>query len=852
MTKHLFYDKIFFMKYFYSFISKTKYFLLAFFLFSSVFFANFLFNNKIANANTQAEINTYLPFSSVERLELNSPLDIYHDQDVSAILSGDVSHQSLTVYKDGSFTEITQGSFTALKKIDRLNDSLVLVDNAVLKTLDLNDLSSNIEELKIGGNTIGCTTFDISGNYLATIFGNNIFVYEWDGQTFNQIATSANASADTVLACNSSGVFYLSGGAISYSSYNNFSNVTTVANVTPSHLIANDECVYFVSNNEIYEILINEDTPTLLSKPTTEFELGDIQNVNGLAFKNQNLLITDSSRNTIQEFNVDNASLIFTGFAIAKNKTAYNRISASNTLLDYSNGHVGVLDEDKLTIIKDDATDYSTANFVNVLFNGNTITDFALGLDTAILVRNKDVCLLDLNTTKETNVLFTVSTYCDYFDVCYRNGNYYVLSHNKNALGETFVTVICEQTKSVTNEFSYKGYVFTDIEVDLYGNYYFLDDAKLYTISDGAPFILLDFATEGISKPSQITTDFAGRLYALISNKLYYFNQNTMQFNAVNLSANINAFALSFDKKTVFFTNGTDENIYATTSVNNSSLNALKFNVDYVLSAGNADVNNLKKYELKQGATVFGYSVKDNAPTFTSLLDTEDEYLLICKVKDDFSDEYFLTLIGENNTVLVREKDAEVLALNNVEPIHAKVYVTTPVHAYYFPKITLTEDYVATDNQNKIKLSLNAEILPITEVDFNGTVFYFATILDSDTLRTLYVPKSFTSHTIESVSNMQTFTLEIIKQTTVYLDEQLTISLLTTEKNTEVRLFKIENGVAFIEIYNGENWVKAYVNASDILDAPNTAIRNVLIVLAVIACACGSITYYILRKRRNA
>ena len=113
------------------------------------------------------------------------------------------------------------------------------------------------------------------------------------------------------------------------------------------------------------------------------------------------------------------------------------------------------------------------------------------------------------------------------------------------------------------------------------------------------------------------------------------------------------------------------------------------------------------------------------------------------------------------------------------------------------------------------------------------------------------MPKSFTAEQITSAVEIKTFTLAKIRATIVYIDESLSNPLTTLEKNSTVRLFSIKDGIATIEYFNGETYVKGFVSESDLINEPNLAIRNILIVLAVITCACGSITFFIIRTKNK-
>ena len=85
-------------------------------------------------------------------------------------------------------------------------------------------------------------------------------------------------------------------------------------------------------------------------------------------------------------------------------------------------------------------------------------------------------------------------------------------------------------------------------------------------------------------------------------------------------------------------------------------------------------------------------------------------------------------------------------------------------------------------------------------------------------------------------------------KTTIYADQELT-SELTSFDGGNVRLITKNGGVALISVNTADGWVTGYIHSQAILNEPNVAVRNILIILAVTASVCGTSTYFILRKK---
>jgi hypothetical protein len=838
---------------------KIKYLLVVLTLFLAFGCCAFgVFSTKNAFAEEQVKTQAFLPLSSIEQYELSSPLDVYFDDEVTAILSDNNVSKSFIVYLNGEFIVNPLTSITSLKKFDRLLDNFVLFDNNILYLLSINDFAedSTPTPLLCGNKNIGCNNFDVTNNRLSIVSGNKILVYTIENS--NAIQLNANeitiSNKDTPITSNSFGLYYVENGWLFFRAYDDIYNPIDICELNTNVILANDSFVYYTVGNVIHQIDLTQKTDvTLTFKSVTddEFDLGMPRNISNLSFKGSNLLITDTSDNTIQEFKIENGELTFTGFAIADGKTAYNRISKDANKIEYYGEKIAILDQNKITIILDSAIDYDYSNFTNINVSGDNVDFISLGTSKVLAVSNNQIYTYDILTQEKSSLINTNEF--EIFDVCYRNGFFYVLSNDKNKGGETYINVIDEKQNTFVKHITYENYTFNKLEIDLLGNAYFVDDTSLYIDQDfnGQTDKLLTFSDISKNKPSEIKTDLAGKVYAQIDSKLYYLNADKTDFIDVALDRTIVDFSLSFDKKSVYFVDGQSERVYSTEELNNSCIEELALPEGYTVNSSTTSIDNLIGVKVRDGANVFGYAVKGQNVTFNGLRSVESEYLKVGEILDKNSSEKFLLLVGKDQTVLVFDKDATTLNIPKNQDVPKVVYVTTPVHAYYLPKITKNQDYIANVNGEKLYIPLSSEIYPTLELTFNQTEFYFATFNIGETEYSLYVPKSFTSLSIESAKENKTFTTAKIKPTTIYLDKELKNVLTATTENLNVRLFSDKDGVLEIEYFNGETWVRGYVSGSALLNEPNTAIRNILIVLAVITCACGSITFFIIRKKQK-
>lgn len=840
------------------FKNKIKYLILTITFFAFIFGAVFALNLKTASADNSAKISAkeLLPLSSIEHKALSSPLDVYFDDEVTAILSDDNVSKSFAVYLSGEYVVNPLTSITSLKKFDRLLDNFVLFDNNILYLLPITDFTedSTPTPLLCGNKNIGCDNFDVTGNRLSIVSGNKILVYTIENSNATQLNTSeiTITNGDTPIASNSFGLYYVENGWLIFRAYDDIYNPVPVCELNTNVILANDSFVYYTVGNVIHQIDLAQKTDVPLTfKPVTddEFDLGMPKNISNLSFKGNNLLITDTGDNSIQEFKIENAELTFTGFAIADGKTAYNRVSKNTKKIENYADKVAVLDQNKITIVNALLGNYSTENFINFTLGETAITDICLGKDVLLGVSGKQIYAYNLNS--KTSVGSILTTEFTIEDVAYRNGYFYVLSHDENDAKASYISEISESDLIVKSSIEIAGYSFDAIELDLLGNVYFTDAENLYSVSnfDVKTIKTLASLSSFTVKPSKVVTDLAGKIYAVSNGELYVLSGNA--FSKFNLDVYVKDFALSFDRSAVYFIDGNAEKVYFTENLNNSNVQSLSIPNDYTLSASTTSLDALKGVTVRENASVFGYNGNNGDIEFNGLLQVESEYLLISEVLDPNSTSKFLLLVGSKQTVMVNALDVTFTEVPTQKDVASVVYVTTPVHAYYLPKITITNDYVAKVNGEHVFVPLSSAIYPYATTTFNDTEFYFAKIVIGESEHDLYIPKSFTALEIASSIENKTFTVAKIKPTTIYLDAELKNSLTTTTENSTIRLFKVENGIIEIEFYNGQNWVKGYALEKDLLDEPNTAIRNILIVLAVITCACGSITFFILRGKHK-
>ena len=763
---------------------------------------------KSANADL-TDYTLYLPVTDAENYSLLSPQEAISLNGKNYVIKyDDVLHQNVLLLPNGK----TRTDFSSLSQLRVFNDNNLLVgDNGSIYVYDISSLNSKLpvkdSELK---QNIG-SIFDYNGTFLLTCDATKLHAYILSGTTATLIGNAITCHNNTPVAINSKHeIFYLNPDRQLYK--NNIENTAPVllaSDVSCTKIIANDEFVFFTTGTDVYRISLENNLLTKLTVSGDDrFELGKIINPVGISFKGDNLFITDNALCAVSEFSIDGDNLIFTGYAIANDKTAYNRIGKENVDIDRYKNTVAVLDTNKLTIFTDvDKTDYSTEKFTN-LFVGNAPNLFALGDKKLITYDGTKVKLFDFTEKELLDVPF--EGYVK--DLCYQSGYFYVLSAVAN---DSVVYKINEKTLENGVEKRYGDKAYTVFTVDVSGK------TTLYPLADG---IL------------KLVSDLNGNMFALKSDGIYKIENNkttklSLPFN------NVSSFALNFDKKEVYFTRNGIEKVYVTSALPNDAINAISIPKDFMYYS--EPVKNFETYTVNSNANLYNVGYKNTTFNFNDLTPSQGEYV---KVGESGN---FLFLVSHKGVYLTNKTDVVKNTVNSIT--QSKIaYVATSVRLYNLPIITNDNAFVQDIPNEKLQKGIRLSVFKTVKVI--DKEFYFVGISDGSTSYMGYVPVSFTANILSEDYEMAQFKLKENMTGTVYTASDLSeVLYLINEQN--VRLYEIKDGVAVVSVQIDGEWQFGYMDAKLFKNSASIAVRNVLIVLAAIGTICGSTTYFILRKK---
>ena len=850
---------------------------------SVCFFASI--NFALADASTTIKAQSAYPIEGIELSDLSTnPKSVYHDDNLTAIVDG--SFKNLYIYtSDGVKTIDVIEKIEDVKRRD--DKTLYYSDNTRLYKYDLESKTS----APVADFSVSVSYFDFNSEFIIVASQEVCNLYKLDG-SFTKITSSHIPIKDgTHVAINDKNEIFLvlNDGIYKTSTTSPApTNNQKISDETPSEIIANDNTIYFIKQGKIYKMPTSGGVAVeLKTKGNEEFDLGKINQSNlptNLSFNGDNLIVVINE--TVQEFRIVDDQLEFTGFAIAKNKTAYNRISSSAVEIEKYGDKIAVLDGNKLSVIKTDSDNkYNLNNYQNYLRDkentndltllNNNIEYFALGENKIIFsikVSNDVSSLAVLNLTKpltnkdggkenlsvkDITPDFFLTTNHKVYDICYQSGYFYILLHTT---GSSQVYKISENSDEFTFTKIFATITNKDLNiltVDVFGSLYLADATSVYKGEidlDKAESLSSQLSTlaQSTSLVKKLATDLGGNLFVLTDSGLNLVKDNALspiEIEHINSGDKISSFALNFDKKEVYFTYQDREYIAYSDKLSNLSITDAIPTEDYIISNTTTEFANLKAYKIKEDVSVNIYSVikEQNAFNYKGLTTKESEYIKIC---DLTVDNIGLTaLAGQKGVVLVNSNQIEQINLASSN-CPEKVYTTTNVNMYYFPLITKAQEY-SLNNNGVIRLEKQALVSVEEKITFLDNDFYFVSITINNEQVKGYIPVSFTVEVLTQDFVWDNYALEEVANTTLYKNADLTEEIDIIENGTKVRVMNNENGVCFVIIDLGDNnFIEGYISSSALkTDEPNTTVRNILIILAVTASVCGTLTYFLLRKK---
>ena len=575
-----------------------------------------------------AKAEFYNPATLREYKELVSPIDSYMSEDVFAVICG----KSLYVEKGDGYKTI--GGFNSPNQVKRFNDNyLVISDYGSLYLIDIRSLDKTPLTYERTEN-VGANFFDINENYLVTVYQQNAYLYtinplsQTGGYLTGKLPLPLAVNGNNPIAVDKNGiVYYVNSADFNIHSYDKDTEKDeTFYEQTPTAMITGADGLYTVSDKRVNKISYAAKTRTILTSEEEVYDLGKILSPSGIAFYNEKFIVTDSELNAVSEFNIVDDKLVFTGYAVCKGKTAFNRISANVYQTEVYKDTVAVADNNKITVVRN-------GNFIN-LFPEQKFSSVALGENSIVIKTDAEKLLYYSFDKKEYKEL----PFSSVKDVCYRNGKYYVLHYDVLFYGVTaveetslksavliermdetnltvmavdvFGNVIAADSETVYFYYANENYVkngnslsvgnVKKIIPDAAGNLTFLSDGKLYNY-DGAGLTEKTFsATVSAETVTSAAFDtFRGKLYFTVYGEEAILKTSDSGNTALSDFSGDALFSPAEYLKSIVFNSDVPEKVYVTTGVGGYKVPLITENGEYILIKSGESVRIPSKTEIK-------------------------------------------------------------------------------------------------------------------------------------------------------------------------------------------------------------------------------------------------------------
>lgn len=818
----------------------------------------FISFDTAAAENSDSKVSAYyLPETPLEYNELLYPVDVYSDESVTAIAQKD----KLIIYVDGKPLDASSVSFTTLKQIKKLDDdTLLILDSAIVKKVDLS--TGKVSELKDSkGDTVSGNYIDINADYLVTAFGTDGIVYKNNNGTFTKQTSQTSRFSvknDLPIAINANNeVFFVDETGLCSAPASSPKDKKTVYDCNPNKMIADQSFIYFIEGLQLCKIDISSGVKTNLtfSNVDDSYTLGcKISAPTSLAFRGTNLLLTDAS--SVQEFAINDNQLTFTGFAVAKNRTAYNRIGSTASEVEKYGNTVAVLDNFKFMIFHNgDSNYYDRKNFDNYLatdFGGEMPSSFALG-KTKVLLSFKEntplssYAVLDIKTkqlVKEKSEVFGGN---NIKDVCYQSGYFYMLvanSSNSVVYSMAEDSVIPTKVESIS-----AGNSFSKISVDVFGNVFLANDTTISKYAKANNYQRSTVAT--VNGCKKMINDLSGRVFVLTNSGISYVKDGRLQsvYTPSLTPASISSFAMDFISEKVFCIYEGEELISFIENISNVAIDSVKKDDGFITSGENADLANLKTATVKDDANL--YLVKENGQSFSfvNLVDTHTEYIFICELK--VSENLTVCALASKEGILLADKTQTTLKTPTVSSAPNTVYTTTGVNLYFMPLIAGYKDFSLFSGGECVRLDKGTAISPEKTFSFLGNDYYFTSATVNGKTYKGYLPISFTVETLHEDFKWDDLKFETVSATTCYEDETLTTALFDLSEDSQVKVVSVKDGVAQIMVEIDGTKKVVFIQEGAIKTPETDIIRTIIIILAVITSAFFTGLYFLFKKKKN-
>lgn len=691
-----------------------------------------------------------------------------------------------------------------------LNKALVLE----AETLYSLDLSTN-QKTKIDKTT--ARNFSISNDNVIVISGNDIKMFN---SNFEQFSIVQNVIGTSIILCSDSENVYYSNNGTTINKYcysgefeTTIHNFINNDNTIPSAMVSDGEFLYYVVNNIIYKKNINTTIESKLTIDATPFELGSLGAIKSICLKDNNLLIAstfENGKSAIQEFRVNENKLEFTGFAISKGNSAFNRIDSNATDIDKNGNNIAVIDSQKITLLSKNENEYT---YKNILINSEFIgaNKIALGKNEVLIATDDKYAFADL----ESYTIATAVEMPNIKDIAFVNNNYYILTCDTEDSENPIATV-----------YQYKDDNFVQIDTKAESYSSFTINAKNEII---------------YSTKSKIANDLIGTEFSLDSFRLKDY-------------VGLKSFAMDIESKEVYFLINDSEQIVSSTEFDNKTISEIEIKSDYKTTDIEAKaIEQLKVYNIKDNSNVYSIQIdKENRKiTYNGLTDDHNgDFVNVYSLADAYDG--FSILSGFNNSnreILILINNNDIIEKENIITNYSKqLVVSTSVDMYYLPLINLNREFSLYNNEY-IRLNRGTKVACEKQIEINGKSFVYGKVnIDNNNIAG-FIPKDFLVEALDKDYIVESYTFATLSSAKLLNENGVVIYEI--KDNTLVKVHKTENDKSYISFTDEFGVHYGFVDNASIIKETNNNLKIVICIFILTFVVFVTTIYFVFIKNKN-
>lgn len=796
--------------------------------------------------STQVQTGIFLPTSYLQYYKLDNPYALCrytgNGEDFVAISHKD----AIVIYKNEKFSSVPlQLGDVSVKAVQRYGNFLLFLYDSNVHYVDISGFEEDgWSSTPVNTHIFSANSFSIHGDYIVVHTSDYVKKYKIStdlsgGFTIDESTESkAFFQNSAMLLLSPSGEVYCSkiGQDGIFSWQNADSPIIQASNVESLICTEDGSTLYYSCPTGVYgvDMSAQEKTPyqiTASAPVGEEPDLGNVYSPKGICLVGDKLWIVDGKINAVQEIDLakDNS---FTEFAITTNSKAINRLTAKVKDIAVDKERIYALDEGRIVVINDIATNERTYNRINLV---DDIECFAVGNDYICYYTGEYVHVCKITPDEENELIFNLSNaskskLANVVDITYSENAFYLITtetidndshpvaYKIDLSNETlhFESVLSTQT-SVGSAY--------EIAVDVFGTIYYCakegDNYEFYSY-DGKTVEFLA-RTPITSTIRNLQTDFDGKLYALYDqNSIEIIEKNSVTAKTLKTSANLGEIApaksmcLSCNSQTAYFI---FEGLILSSSAPSDLNVATPHTIDIPQGFSTAFNANQTFAKVKKGAKLFKIDLSELSGEhfkfvdYTENLSASEEYAVISL------DEKYSLLIKDGVSAVARNSDIE--SAFSVNASNYSRFANVKFATYSLPvleKLYKTENLV-----DKFKA-----VTIVGEITFNGVDY--CVVKDGENFG--YIPKSFLVESIVTEDgNVKIDDVYVYKKGGVAILDGEGNQLGVFEEKTKVTVLKRGN---LLTILYGDGI--AYVDSACIVpDSTSDVMKSVAVLIASIS-----------------